>query len=275
MSTENENIEITCLLEALFLKYGYDFRAYSRAHIKRRILNFLSISPSFKDISSIQHGVLNDQSVFESLLKQLFINVTEMFRDPAFYAELRKTVAPFLKTFSHVKVWHAGCASGEEVYSMAILLQEEGLYNKCRLYATDLSAAILKKAKDAIYPAEDIKSYTKNYFKTGGHEDFSDYYTAKYDSVILNQALKKNIIFAEHNLVLDQAFGEMNMVVCRNVMIYFNKELQNRVLKLFYDSLCPGGILCLGSKESLKYTDFSDKFETINGPHRIFKKKYL
>ncbi|QUH25400.1 CheR family methyltransferase [Serpentinicella alkaliphila] len=270
---ENEDIEIKLLVEGIFLKYGHDFRNYSKAHIKRRILRRLSIA-GLKSITEMLYKVLYDRSFFELLLMDFSINVTEMFRDPSFYKALRKEVIPILNTYPFIKIWHAGCATGEEVYSMAILLKEEGLYERCKIYATDFNEKVLDKAKEGIYPIDSIKEYTYNYQQSGGLSTFSDYYMSKYDSVIMDKDLKEKIIFADHNLVTDGVFGEMHIIICRNVLIYFNRELQNNVINLFYESLCHGGILCLGSKESVKFSSCEYKLKPIDFQERIFQKKY-
>jgi len=267
------NIEIQLLLEAIFQKYGYDFRDYAKAHVKRRILRRLALS-DLDSISAMQHQVINDLAFFEQLLLDLSINVTEMFRDPHFYRTVREEVAPVLQTYPFVKIWLAGCATGEEVYSLAILLKEEGLYDRSQIYATDFNQVVLEKAKEGIYPVEHLKDYSINYQKAGGLGSLADYYTAKYNSVIIKQELKEKIVFADHNLVTDSIFGEMHMVVCRNVLIYFNKDLQNRVVGLFLDSLCAGGFLCLGSKESLRFSQYVDAFEIVAEQERIFRKRY-
>ncbi|KJF26399.1 chemotaxis protein CheR [Clostridium aceticum] len=267
----NQDIETELLLEAIFLKYGHDFRNYSRAHIKRRVLRRLSIS-KLSNISEMLYRVLYDRKFFEVLLMDFSINVTEMFRDPSFYRAIRKEVIPVLKTYPYIKIWQAGCATGEEVYSMAILLKEEGLYERAQIYATDFNEKVLQKAKEGIYPIDTIKEYTYNYQQAGGTTSFSDYYTAKRDFVTLDETLKKKMIFADHNLVIDGVFGEMHMIICRNVLIYFNRELQNRVIHLFYESLCYGGILCLGSKENIKFLNWEKKFQVVNEKERIFQK---
>lgn len=270
---ENQDLEIRLFLEAIYLKYGYDFRDYSKGHIKRRILNRLYLS-GLSSISEMQNRVIYDKSFFNTILHDFSINVTEMFRDPSFYRAIRENVIPVLKTYPFIKIWHAGCSTGEEVYSMAILLKEEGLLNKTQIYATDFNEIVLQKAKEGIYSVENIKDYTYNYHQSGGNEIFLNYYTVKYNSVIFDESLKKKIIFADHNLVTDGVFGEMNLIICRNVLIYFNKELQNHVIKLFYDSLCNGGILGLGSKESLRFSEYDDKFETYVEEEKIYRKKF-
>jgi len=268
---QNEQIELAVLMEAVFLKHGYDFRNYSEAHLRRRIKHVLA-KLNLPNVAALQHETIYDKACFELLLAELSINVTEMFRDPSFYRALRETVLPMLKTYPFVKIWHAGCASGEEVYSMAILLKEEGLYERCQIYATDFNSLVLKKAKQAIFPLELIKEYTTNYIAAGGQRDFADYYTAAYDSIILDKSIRERIVFSDHNLATDTVFGEMHMVICRNVMIYFNRELQDRVVKLFADSLCYRGILCLGSKESLKFNANGHLFEPVNAEEKIYKK---
>lgn len=270
---EAENIELMLLLEAIYLKYGYDFRDYSSQHIKRRVLRRMSME-GLKNISELQNKVLYDKEFLRIILADFSINVTEMFRDPTFYKAFRKDVVPILKTYPFIRIWHAGCSTGEEVYSMAILLKEEGLYDRSQIYATDFNKVVLQKAKEGIYHIDNIKDYTHNYQQAGGTGSFGDYYIAKYDSVIIDQSLKKKITFADHNLVTDGVFGEMNVIVCRNVLIYFNEELQNNVIKLFSDSLSKGCFLCLGSKESINFSDCVDSFEALVESERIYRKKY-
>lgn len=271
---ESEDIEISLLLQAIYLKYGYDFRNYSNAHMKRRILRRMS-KEGLTRISEMQYKLLYDKKFFKALLSDFSINVTEMFRDPSFYKEFRKSVVPILKTYPFVRIWHAGCSTGEEVYSMAILLKEEGLYERAQIYATDFNTTVLQKAKEGIYAISDIREYTHNYQQSGGTASFADYYTAKYDSVIMDNSLKKKITFAEHNLVTDGVFGEMHVVICRNVLIYFNRDLQNTVINLFYDSLSNGCFLCLGSKESISFSSNSANFEIVSDKEKIYRKKYL
>ena len=270
---ESEDIEISLLLQGIYLKYGYDFRSYSNAHMKRRILRRMSLA-GLDNISEMQHKLLYDKEFFKILLSDFSINVTEMFRDPTFYSAFRKSVVPILKTYPFVRIWHAGCSTGEEVYSMAILLKEEGLYERAQIYATDFNTRVLQKAKDGIYGIDNIKDYTYNYQQAGGTSSFADYYTANYNSVIIDQSLKKKITFAEHNLVTDGVFGEMHVIICRNVLIYFNRELQNSVINLFYDSLSNGCFLCLGSKEGVTFSSSCDKFEVFSHDEKIYRKKY-
>jgi chemotaxis protein methyltransferase CheR len=269
---DSENIEIALLLEAIYLKYGYDFRGYSRVHVKRRVISRLRRS-DYKSVSEMQYHILNNKEFFHTMLVDLSLNVTEMFRDPKFFQALRTTVIPFLKTYPFIKIWHAGCATGEEVYSMAIILKEEGLYDRSIIYATDFNQIVLNKATEAVYPVKLLKLFSENYLKAGGTGSLSDHFLINYDSALLNKELKRNIVFSDHNLVTDGVFGEMNIIICRNVLIYFNRELQNRVFKLFHESIVPGGILCLGSKETMMFSEYADHFTPLN-KHNIFKKKY-
>ncbi|MFV8373293.1 CheR family methyltransferase [Flavobacterium sp. LB2P74] len=270
---DTSDLEISLLLEAIYRKYGYDFREYSQAHIRRRIMNRMAVS-RFEDVSQMQSKVLNDEAFASELLQDLSITVTEMFRDPQFYRSLRENVIPILKTYPFIKIWHAGCATGEEAYSMAILLQEEGLYDRTTIYATDFNQMALNRAKEGIFSNKMIKEYTSNYQLAAGKESFSNYYTSNYDNVIMNQSLKKNIVWANHNLVTDSVFAEVHLILCRNVLIYFDRNLQNKVQTLFYNSLIHGGILCLGSKESLRFTDLHEHYIELDTKQRIFKKKY-
>jgi chemotaxis protein methyltransferase CheR len=267
-----EDIEIKLLLEAIFLKYGYDFRNYANESIKRRICQRLMLS-KLPSISAMQHQLLTDKAFFETLLLDFSINVTEMYRDPSFYLALRKNVIPILKTYPYIKIWHAGCSTGEEVYSMAIFLKEEGLLNRSLIYATDINEIALKKAREGIYPVDKIKDFTLNYQKAGGRESFANYYTARYEAVIMNKSLKKNMIFAQHNLATDNEFGEMHLIMCRNVIIYFDNDLENRVFGLFNNSLIRQGFLCLGSKETLSFSKYAKCFEEFVSSEKIYRKK--
>jgi len=270
--TQPEDLEIYLLLEALARRYGYDFRHYSSASLKRRIRHFLSLSPDCNHISDLIPRLIYDKTFFKSFILTLSITVTEMFRDPFVYKMIREKVVPLLKTYPFIRVWHAGCASGEEVYSLAILLEEEGLYSRCQIYATDLNDDALSKAKQGIYSVDRIKEFTLNYQQSGGSKSLAKYYHSKYDSVILDSSLKKNIVFANHNLVSDSVFGEMHLILCRNVMIYFNRTLQDRVLQLFHDSLVPKGFLCIGTKESLQFSQVVNLFKTIADRERIYQR---
>ena len=264
---------MAAIVGAIYQKYGFDFRQYSEAHIKRRIMNRMAMS-ELEDISQMPSKILNDKEFASKLLQDLSITVTEMFRDPGFYRSLRENVIPILKTYPFIKIWHAGCSTGEEAYSTAIIMQEEGLYDRTAIYATDFNQRALNSAKEGIFSNKLMKEYTANYQLSGGKESFSDYYTSNYDHVIMNQSLKKNIVWANHNLVTDSVFAEVHLILCRNVLIYFERELQNKTQKLFYGSLINGGILCLGAKEGLRFTDLYEKYIELDKKQRIFKKKY-
>jgi chemotaxis protein methyltransferase CheR len=271
---ELEGIEIELLLEALYRRYGYDFRNYARASVTRRLRQHL-VKSGASSISELIPRILHDETAFQALAADLSVTVTEMFRDPSFYVALRQHVVPFLRTFPFVNVWHAGCATGEEVYSLAILLAEEGFAKRARIYATDFNEAALQKARDRIYPLDRIQEYTSNYQKSGGRRPFSDYYHARYDSVILDASLAANVTFASHNLVTDGVFAEMHLILCRNVLIYFDRSLQDRVLTLLRTSLCRRGFLCLGHKESLHFSAVKDEFDQVVPPEQIYQEKGL
>lgn len=268
---ENQTLEVNLLLEAICLKYGYDFREYSIGPVRRSILRQLSTS-GLGSVSQMQHEVIHDRRFFDALLNKLSINVTEMFRDPPFFRALREVVLPPLGAQPHLKIWHAGCATGEEVYSLAILLKEIGLYDKTRIFATDINDVALRQARMGIYPIGRMKLYTANYHHCGGVESFADYYSACYHSAIMSRSLKENIVFAHHDLVTDGVFGEMNIVICRNVLVYFSRPLQTRVLALFRDSLCDRGMLCLGPAESVCLSDCRDDFTTLIEKQKIYRK---
>jgi chemotaxis protein methyltransferase CheR len=269
-----ETIEIDVLLEALHQHYGYDFRNYAKASITRRIKGLVT-KYKLKYISELIPLLLHDRKKFKYFVYDLSIPVTEMFRDHQFFLSIRKNVIPFLKTYPHVKLWHAGCATGEEVYSMAIMLTEENMYKRTTLYATDFNDLALEKAKEGIYELSNAKLYTQNYQKSKGEKSFGDYYYAEYESMILEKNLKKNLVFSNHNLTVDSVFSEVQLVMCRNVMIYFDKQLQNKVLELFTEALVPGGILALGSKETLSFSSVADLYEPIDKKWKIYKKKII
>ncbi|GAB6041045.1 CheR family methyltransferase [Endothiovibrio diazotrophicus] len=269
---EAERIEMELLLRAIYRRYGYDFRNYAEASLVRR-LRQAQASERAENFSALTHALLHDPAVFDRVLNQISINVTEMFRDPDFYRVVREQLVPALRAQEHFKVWHAGCATGEEVYSMAILLREEGLYPRAQIYATDLDPTALHRAREGVYPIDKIKLYTANYQRAGGQRSFSDYYHADDRFAVLDSKLRENVLFADHNLVTDGVFGEMQVIFCRNVMIYFDRELQNQVLRLFHDSLSPGGFLCLGEKESVRYSLVSERFEDVDKRRRIYRKR--
>jgi len=266
-----EDIELDLLLLAVFKRYGYDFRNYSKAHLRRRIHQRIRLS-SLETISELQNKILWEKDFYRTFLQDLSINVTEMFRDPDFYEAFREKVIPDLRTYAHIKVWHAGCSTGEEVYSLAIILKEENLLNKTQIYATDFNKNVLEIAKQGIYQKRDMELFSRNYKEAGGKGELSDYYTSKYGSVLFDKSLSKNIVFADHNLVTDSVFAEVNLVFCRNVLIYFDKVLQNKVLGLFSESLTKRGFLCLGTKESLRFSDYESKYSVIDKKMKIYKK---
>ena len=270
-SPELERIEIRLLLEGIYRHYGFDFRSYAYASLRRRIWKRMH-SDGLTTISALQDRVLHDPGMMERLLLDLSINVTAMFRDPGFYVAFRREVVPVLRTYPFIRIWHAGCSTGEEAYSMAILLEEEGLYDRTRIYATDINEVVIRRAKDAIFPLDRMQEYTQNYLRAGGHRSFSEYYTAMYDGALFTPRLVRNIVFSQHNLVTDHSFAECNVILCRNVLIYFDRSLQRRVHSLFYDSLPMYGYLGLGNKESLRFTGFEDHYEAIDHREKIYRK---
>nr|WP_212567931.1 protein-glutamate O-methyltransferase CheR [Bacillus alkalicellulosilyticus] len=269
--SETEQIEVSLLLEAIYQKYGFDFRDYAFSSIKRRILHRTKLL-NLQSISELQGKVLYQPEVMDVLLNDFSINVTEMFRDPEFFKEFRHKVIPVLRTLPSIRIWHAGCSSGEEVYSMAILLYEEGLYERTKLYATDMNEDILEKAKSGKFSLHHMKLYTKNYLHAGGKKEFSEYYTVERDYVEFAPFLRKNIIFAHHNLVTDYSFNEFQVIICRNVLIYFNNMLKKRVFDLFYNSLSKDGFLGLGNKESITGNQFSKQYNEIDSREKIYQK---
>ncbi|WP_198649959.1 CheR family methyltransferase [Zobellella maritima] len=268
---ELETIELELLLEAIFRRYGYDFRHYARASLKRRVAQRMQRAGVGR-VADLIPLILHDRECFDSFLKDMSVTVTDMFRDPDFFAALRSQVIPVLKTYPFIKIWHAGCATGEEVYSLAILLKEEGLYERTQIYATDYNNHSLAIAREGIYSLKQMQQYSENYIRAGGRGSFSNYYHAKYGAAKMHESLKENVTFANHNLATDGVFGEMQMVICRNVLIYFDQQLQNRVLTLLHDSLSPRGFLCLGNKESLKFSAVQGLFEDQVYQQRIFKR---
>jgi chemotaxis protein methyltransferase CheR len=266
-----ENKELKDLLESIRYVYGYDFTDYAEASVRRRILHFMA----YKKIEALDEFgkmIVRDEKLFEEFIQVVSVTVTEMFRDPSFYKSLRENVMKRLATYPFIKIWVAGCATGEEVYSIAILLKEEGILNRSVIYATDINQKSLQIAKEGVYAVENMKSHTANYQKAGGIESFSDYYKAKYNSVMFDKSLKQNIVFSPHNLAVDKSFNEFQFIICRNVLIYFNQQLQNKVINLFYESLCTFGFLGLGSKESLLFSEKRKKFEETDRKEKIFIK---
>lgn len=269
---EIENIETDLLVEAIYRRYGHDFRGYSKNHIRRRIKQLLSRRKE-GHISGLIPKILHDEAQFECLLREFSVTVTQMFRDPFVFRLLRQAVIPFLRTFPFIRIWVAGCATGEEAYSLAVLLKEEGLYDRATVFATDLNDAALEKAKEGVFPLEVFRSYNQNYLQAGGKCSFSEYYHARYDSAAIAPCLKKNLVFANHNLVTDWVFSEMHMIFCRNVLIYFNQKLQNQVLGLFTESLARGGFLCLGTSEDILFSDVRHLYRSVDDSARIYQFK--
>src|SRR5436853_6190951 len=259
---ELEAVEIKLLTEGIYQHYGFDFRDYSMPSLKRRVWKRV-YAEGLTTVSGLQEKILHDPACMERLLLDLSINTTAMFRDPTFYLRFREKVVPLLRTYPFVRIWHAGCSTGEEVYSMAILLREEKLLDRCRIYATDINEAVLQSAKDGIFPLATMQENTSNYIAAGGKGTFSEYYTARYDYAIFRPSLRENVVFAQHNLVTDASFNHFNVIVCRNVFIYFNNALQDRVQKLFLNSMEMFGILGLGKQETIRYTAVADCYDDI------------
>lgn len=265
-----ENIEVRLLLEAIYQYYGLDFRDYSLSSIKRRIWNRVK-AEGLVTITGLLEKILHERDCMERLFSDFTISVTEMFRDPLFFVMLRHKVVPVLRNFPSLKVWHAGCASGEEVLSLAILFEEEGLLARTRIYATDINANLIKQAKLATCPLNKMRLYTKNYQNAGGTRSFSEYYSVAPQGVVFHRNLIKNAVYAQHNLVTDTSFNEFDLIICRNVMIYFNRNLQERVHKLLYDSLCSGGFLGLGCKEGVVLRH-GERYEEIDSTAKLYRK---
>jgi chemotaxis protein methyltransferase CheR len=269
--SERETIEIDLLLEAVYRRYGFDFRQYARASLRRRLHRRVALE-GLRSLSGLQERLLHEPDCMERLLLDLSINVTAMFRDPTFFRTFRLKVAPLLRTYPFIRIWNAGCSTGEESYSLAILLQEEGLYERTRIYATDINEAVLHQARQALFPLEKMQEYTENYLAGGGTRAFSEYYTTGYEGAQFDRSLGDNIVFARHNLATDRSFNEFQVIVCRNVMIYFDTPLQNRVHDLFYESLQRLGVLALGPKESLAFTPHVDAYEVLDVQEKLFRK---
>jgi len=270
VSLAREDIEMELLLEAMRLKYGHDFRNYAKASLKRRVKHSL-VRHGFHTPLILTSAILEDEGLFRSVLNDFSVTVTDMFRDPEFYKSFREKVVPVLATWPFINLWCAGCATGEEAYSLAIVLQEENLLGKSRIYATDFNDLALGFAQMGIYPLERMAVWSKNYLEGGGRSSFSDHYHARHDGAIMDEKLRGSIFFTNHNLVTDRVFGEMDTVVCRNVLIYFDKILQNRVLALFRDSLCQSGFLCLGPKETLRFSEVAAQCDTVDERFKIFR----
>jgi chemotaxis protein methyltransferase CheR len=266
-----EEIELQLLLEGVFRHSGFDFRNYALSSLRRRVWNFMRVE-KIETISLLQDRILHDRDWLDRFLYSLSVNVSAMFRDPHFYLTFRREVVPFLRTYPFIRIWLAGVSMGEEVYSLAIVLKEEGIYDRCRIYATDINDAVLKKAKEGIYPLDLMQTYTNNYIKTGGTQSLSAYYTAAYDRVILKSSLRNNIVFAQHNLASDSSFNEFQVILCRNVLIYFNRELQAQVHHLLHQSLVRFGVIGLGARETLKFSPHEHAYEEIDHTSRLYRR---
>jgi chemotaxis protein methyltransferase CheR len=268
---ETESLELQLLLEGVYRQYGFDFREYAPASLKRRVWRRVQAERA-GSITGLLERVLHDADVMERLLLDLSINVTAMFRDPTFYAAFRERVVPMLRTYPFTRIWIAGCSTGEEVYSLSILLNEEGLYDRTRIYATDINEAVLERAREGVFALEKMKEYTENYIRAGGKRSFSEYYLAKYEGALFDRSLTENVVWAPHNLVQDRSFNTFNVILCRNVMIYFDRALQTRVHQLFYDSLERLGILALGHKESIRFTGIEHAYEELDPQEKLYRK---
>jgi chemotaxis protein methyltransferase CheR len=268
---ELENIELGLLLEAVYRHYGYDFRQYAHASLRRRVWRRVK-EERLGSITALTDHLLHDPACMARLLSDLSINVTAMFRDPGFYVSFAEHVVPQLRTYPFTRIWVAGCSTGEEVYSLAILLAEHDLYDRTRIYATDINQLAVDQARHGVYPLDRMQEYTENYIKADGKRSFSEYYVAAYDGALFDAALGENVVWAQHNLAQESGFNEFQVIFCRNVLIYFDKELQNKVQRLFYESLTRFGTLCLGSKESMRFSAYEDSYEVVDPEAKIFRR---
>jgi chemotaxis protein methyltransferase CheR len=266
-----EELETTLLLEALFTRYHYDFRNYAKASLKRRIVQARK-QLGYDSISQMQSAVLHDPTMLPRLLDYLTVQVSEMFRDPSYFLALRDKAIPYLRTYPSLKVWVAGCSNGEEVYALAILFREEGIADNTLFYATDINPTALKAAQAGVYPLDRMRLFTENHQKSGGRSSLSDYYTADYGHAVFDRSLRDRIVFSDHSLVTDAAFAEMHLISCRNVLIYFDRQLQDRAVGLFRDSLTRGGFLGLGAKETLRFSAHSEAFSEFDREDKIYRK---
>jgi chemotaxis protein methyltransferase CheR len=272
VAARNFEIESRLLVDAIYLKYHYDFRAYAGASMKRR-LNAAMAHFGCATLSRLQDKVLHEPALFPRLLDFLTVQVSEMFRDPAYFLAMRESVVPLLRTYPSLKLWVAGCSTGEEAYSIAILLREEGLLERSQIYATDINPQALKQAEAGIYEVDRIAAFTENHRRSGARSSLSDYYTAAYGRAAFDKSLKKHIVFSDHSLATDSVFAEMQLVSCRNVLIYFDRALQDRALGLFAESLCRKGFLGVGAKESLRFSAQSGAFDELVPKERIYQKR--
>ncbi len=266
-----EELEVELLLEAVHRRHGYDFRDYAQTSMRRRIWKLVR-SERLESVSALQGRVLHDPAAWERFVQGISVHVSAMFRDPHFFQAFRRHAIPVLRTYPFIRIWQAGSSLGEEAYSLAILLTEEGLYDRSLIYATDINEVTLRQAREGIYPADLMQKYTQNYLQSGGTRAFSEYYTARYDFAIMRPALRQNIVFSQHNLVSDKAFNEFNVVLCRNVMIYFNRALQERTYQLFHSSLSMFGILGLGAKESMQFMPLQHAYQQFEPGEKLYRR---
>ncbi|AKD03666.1 protein-glutamate O-methyltransferase CheR [Pontibacter korlensis] len=274
MKLENEahfEQEVEALIQDIHTQYGYDFGGYARASVYRRIKRFLG-QKGLASVEELRGALFANSYFFENFLQEVTVNVTEMFRDPAFFLSLRANVLPILSTYPYIKIWDAGCSTGEELFSLAILLEEEGLLGRTKIYATDINQKVLKQAKEGIFSVSNMASYTAGYYAAGGKREFSGYYRSNYGNVKFDSSLVKNVVFYPHNLATDSSFNEFHLILCRNVLIYFNRELQERVYRLFDESLVSLGYLALGKKETLAMSSISTSYNIVDKSNRIYRK---
>ena len=266
-----EELELRLLLEGVFQHYGFDFRDYAPSSLRRRVRHLMR-DEDVSSISALQDRVLHDPAALSRLVYTLSVSVTSMYRDPGFFRAFRQQVVPVLRTYPVVRIWHAGCSTGEEVYSMATLLEEESLYERCRLNATDRNETALQKAAAGVFPLAAMRDHTSRYLAAGGHQSFSEYYVVRGREAVFHRRLRRNMVFAQHNLVTDRSFNEFNVILCRNVLIYFNRPLQERVHRLLYESLGRLAFLGLGSKETVQFTPFERSYQVIDPAHKLYRK---
>jgi chemotaxis protein methyltransferase CheR len=266
-----ESLELQLLLEGVYRQYGFDFRHYAHASLRRRVWRRVH-AERLPTISALLDRVLHDPDAMERLLVDLSINVTAMFRDPTFFLAFREQIVPLLRTYPFTRVWIAGCSTGEEVYSLAITLQEEGLYERTRIYATDINVGVVERAREGVFPLEKMQEYTENYIRAGGTHAFSEYYLAKYEGALFDRRLTENVVWAPHNLGQDSGFNTFHVILCRNVMIYFDRTLQHRVHRLFFESLERLGVLALGHKESIRFSGFEEQYEELDPAEKLYRR---
>ncbi|WP_026464951.1 CheR family methyltransferase [Adhaeribacter aquaticus] len=263
--------ELDQFLKVIIKVYRFDFSSYSRESLKRRVNRVLALE-KFPSIAELQYQVISDPDYFSHFVEELTVNVTEMFRNPAFFRALKEEVFPKLAQQKFIRIWHAGCSTGEEVYSLAILLQEANLLERSLLYGTDLNPQVLHKAKSGLFHISTLRTYSENYIQSGGQSSLSEYYTVRYGQALFKEELRRKMVYSVHNLATDQSFNEFNLILCRNVLIYFNRDLQDKVFGLFTQSLPNGGFLALGAKETLQHSNFKDYYTYLNKQERIWLK---